>query len=190
MNNQHIYLDKAWNMVSMKLSFDVEDLSSEFIRAIDKDANTISLSEFNDVLSLFCAMEKNHEVSKLIDTYIDKNIFNKNLYYQEFNTAVNWNEQLFFNVSTLRRLNKKPVIKVMKTIILSHHLINHKDKGYLRERSEEDWVELISEAEGNLLKRAIDMIGHFDFVNGNSAIGKIKEKSALSKIAIEILQKH
>jgi hypothetical protein len=67
--------------------------------------------------------------------------------------------------------------------------LNHNEKEELAQRTREEWIELISEAEGILLKRSIEVIGSFNFSNGEMALEEIKKKSPLSKIVIEKLQK-
>jgi hypothetical protein len=188
-NGQHIHLDKAWSKVTMKLSFNADNLSDEFKSAIYLDAPSISLSEFNDVLYLFDALGKKDKTEDMMDNYIEQNIFNKKLYSENLGSSDKWNNDLFFNVNVLQRLNKKPVIKVMKKHIMSNGLLNHDEKEELAQRSREEWIELISEAEGTLLKRSIEVIGSFNFPNGEMALEEIKKKSPLNKIAIEILQK-
>jgi hypothetical protein len=187
MNDQNINLNKAWKILSSKLSFDTESLSRQFQLALDLESKAISLEEFNKVLSLFLAMKKEDCIAKLINNYIDANLGNELFYTSEINSSIDWNEKFLFQVNILRRLHKKSASRKIDEIILKS-ILSKIDKVYLINVSKDEWEDYLNNVEGISLKKSVKMINHMKIINGQSALSALKEKCSLIKFSIELME--
>jgi hypothetical protein len=187
MNTKNINLIKAWKVLSNKLSFDTESLSRQFKSALDLESKTISLEEFNKVLSLFSAMKKDGCVAELINNYIDENLGNETFYTSEIDLSINWNEKFIFQVNILRKLHKKSSARKINEIVLKP-VISKDDKEYLIDVNKGDWISYINNLEGISLKKSVRIINEMNISNGKSALSSLKERCILTKFSIELME--
>ena len=189
MKNNCAHLNKAWGLICNKLDQNQERLISELELAMIADARIMVASDLNRIACFLEQLQKNDLAFKFIDTFIDLNIDRDDVFNEIVSNDLNWHQDLFFKFSVIRALNKEPKANEIAAILMKKELITDKNKKYLSEMTKQEWINFISEAEGEVLKSAIDHIELFDLHSGKLALTYIESRSQLNKIALDILRK-